>query len=207
MSPRAAAWLAWSLAAVGMLLVALTLLLILLGRSTPLAEGWVSWRAQAILSLGLIGTPILGGLLASRRPENPYGWLWLVLGISFGLVTFAQVYAAYALAADPGSLPGPRIAGTLVAGVGWSVSMIVLPFVFLLFPTGRLPSRRWRFVAWFVLVAGAVLLSVVPFGPGEGGFAPVENPLGVGGGIGKAITIFAVAAVMVIFVGIVLSAL
>ncbi len=207
MSTRAASRLAWTLTAVGLLLVATTLLLILLGGSTPLPEGWVSWRAQAILSTGLIGAPILGGLIASRRPENPYGWLWLIFGISSALATFAQVYAAYALVAEPGSLPAPRIVGTLMAGVGWFVFVTLLPLLLLLFPTGHPPSRRWRFVVWAVVVAAVVLSTAGPFLHGVGGFAPVENPLGVGGTVGEALTVLVFAAVMVIFAAIVLSAL
>jgi hypothetical protein len=70
----AAAWLGWSLYAAAFSLLALALLLIVLGWSTPLPGGWVSWQGQAIYTVGLIGVPVLGGLVASRRPENPYGY-------------------------------------------------------------------------------------------------------------------------------------
>src|SRR4028119_861389 len=95
MSARAASWLAWSLVAVSLLITILGLLLIFLGWSTPLPEGWTPWHGQAILALGMSGAPILGGLIASRRPENPYGWLWLGFDMGFALLLLAQVYAAY----------------------------------------------------------------------------------------------------------------
>src|SRR3712207_6042154 len=94
--------LAWSMCALCLSLMAFSLLLIVLGWSTPLPRGWSPWRDQAISLIGFIGAPILGGLIASRRPENPYGWLWLGLGLSFALVGLAEPYAAYALVVEPG---------------------------------------------------------------------------------------------------------
>src|SRR5215207_8876879 len=74
MSHRAAARLAWLLCAVGLLsLASMTLLLIFLGLSTALPAGWTPRWEQVISAVGVIGAPILGGLIASRRPENPYG--------------------------------------------------------------------------------------------------------------------------------------
>ncbi len=80
MSTRAASWLAWSVCTVTLLILALSLLLILLGWSTPLPKGWTPWRDQAVSLVGIIGAPILGGLIASRRPENPYGCCGSALG-------------------------------------------------------------------------------------------------------------------------------
>ena len=70
-SSGTAAWLAWSVCAVSLLLMAFSLLLVLLGWSTPLLKGWTPWRDQAISLVGVIGAPVLGGLIVSRRPENP----------------------------------------------------------------------------------------------------------------------------------------
>jgi hypothetical protein len=207
MSRRTAAWLAWSVCTVGLLLLALSLLLILLGFSTPLPQGWIPWQGQAISTVGLIGAPVLGGLVASRRPHNPYGWLWLGLSLSLALLLFAQVYAAYSLVAQPGSLLAPRTVGTVLAGVGWTVGITLVPFLLLLFPTGRLPSRRWRFVAWAVVVSGAVALAPGPLLPGRTGFVPIENPLGAGGTVGEAITILVYGAVVVVLIAIVPSTL
>jgi hypothetical protein len=146
MSTRAAAWLAWSVCAAALAVFGLSLLLIFLGWPTPLPERWVSWQGQTIQTAGFIGVPILGGLVASRRSENLHGWLWLGLGLSGAILQLAGSYAAYALVVKPDSLPAPRTVSHLL-GVGWGLAFILLPFLLLLFPTGRMPSRRWRRVA------------------------------------------------------------
>ncbi len=206
MSRRAASWVAWSVCAAVLMLFSLSLLFVFLGWSTPLPKRWVSWQGQIITTAGFIGAPILGGLVASRRPENLYGWLWLGLGLSASLLQLAGSYAAYALVVEPGSLPAPRAVGQ-VLGMAWGTGIILLPFLLLLFPTGRLPSQRWRPVAWTVLVAGAVLLISGPFTPGNSGIGPFENPLGARGVVGEAIVYISAAAVFAIFVAVVLSAL
>jgi hypothetical protein len=160
---RAASWLAWSLCAAILLILASSLLLIVLGWSTPLPKGWTPWRDQALSVFGVLGAPILGGIVASRRPESPYGWLWLGFGLSLALVQLSEPYAAYSLIAEPGSLPAPRAASGLLEGLGFVVAITLLPFLLLLFPTGRLPSQRWRPVAWIVLAAGATGVTLGPF--------------------------------------------
>jgi len=108
-SARTAVWLAWVVCAVTLLVSALVLLVILLGWSTPLPQGQTPWREQTISLVGIVGAPVLGGLIASRRPENPYGWLWLVFGLGLALQLLAESYAAYALVVEPGSLPSPGL--------------------------------------------------------------------------------------------------
>ena len=205
MNRHAAARLAWSVCATALVLFGLSLVLVFLGWSRPLPKGWVPWQGQIITTVGFMGAPVLGGLIASRRPDNLYGWLWLGLGLSAALVQLAESYAAYALVAEPGSLPAPRAVGQ-VLGMAWGIGIILLPFLLLLFPTGRLPSRRWRPVAWAVLVAGAVLLMIGPFLPGES-IGAFKNPLSVGGLVGEAIVLTSVAVVFTIFGVLVLSAL
>jgi hypothetical protein len=163
MGRRTAARLAWSVCAVILLVLASSLLLIVLGWSTPLPKGWTPWRDQTVNIVGVLGAPILGGIVASRRPENPYGWLWLGFGLSLALVQLSEPYAAYSLIAEPGSLPAPRAASGLLEGLGFVVAITFLPFLLLLFPTGRLPSQRWRPVAWIVLAAGATGVALGPF--------------------------------------------
>ena len=193
MSARASPWIAWSVCAATLLVLALSMLLIVLSWSTPLPRGWMSWRDQTVSLAGIIGAPILGGLIASRRPRNPYGWLWLGFGLGLALQSLAMSYEAYALVVEPGSLAAPRTISHVLE-LGGQAALTLAPLLMLLFPTGRLPSRRWRPLVWTSTTAGAVLLALVLF---------FDNPDQVGG----AISIAAVAVVSVIFASIFLSAL
>jgi hypothetical protein len=192
MSRHTAAWLAWAVCAMSLLILASSLLLIVLGSSMPLPRGWTPWQDQAVSVVGILGLPILGGLIASRLPENPYGWLWLGFGLGLALQQLAEPYAAYALV-EPGSLVAPRTISQILER-GGPLALVLAPFLFLLFPTGRLSSRRWRPVAWAAAMAGVVLLVLTIFYP---------SPDQAGGMIAAA----AVAAVGVIFGVIIISAL
>ncbi len=103
-----------------------------------------------------LAVPVVGFVLASRRPGNRIGWLFLAAGLGLALSAFCVPYALRALVAAPGSLP----AGQAVAWLGNWVFVIqtaVLSYLLLLFPTGRLRSRRWRPAAWFLAVVFALV--------------------------------------------------
>jgi hypothetical protein len=127
------------------------------------------------------------------------------LGLSLAFVGLAEPYAAYALIAEPGSLPAPRMVHKVLA-LGWVVLIALVPFVLLLFPSGRLPSQRWRFLGWVVIVAGAALIPLAFFSP-DSGQGPVNVPFSVGGAVGKAMSAIALGAIMIIFASIILSGL
>ena len=185
--------LAWLLCTLTLLIMASSLLLILLGSSTPLPQSSTPWRDQAVSVVGLVGAPILGGLIASRRPRNPYGWVWLAFGVGLALQQLGSSYAAYALVVGPGSLLAPRTISQIL-GAGGAAGLGLVPFLLLLFPTGWLPSRRWRPLAWAAAVCGAgLVVLVLSFG------APDQ--------VGGAISILTFAVVTVIFVSVLLSAL
>jgi len=193
MTDRALSRLAWSVCALTLLFLAASLLLILLGWSTPLPQGVTPWRDQAVLLAGLIGAPILGGLIASRRPRNSYGWVWLAFGLSLVVQQAAHTYAAYARWVEPGSLMAPLTIAH-VFGLGNQAALGLAPFLLLLFPTGRLPSRRWRPLAWISALSGvAIAVLVFIFG----------SPDKVGG----VVSIAAVATVSVILGTFILSAI
>jgi hypothetical protein len=148
---RALARLAWAGCALTLSILALSLLLSLLAWPPPL-------RDQAVSLAGIVGAPVLGGLIASRRPENPYGWLWLGFGLGLALQLLGQSYAAYARV-EPGSLAAPPPISHLL-GSGGPLALTCVPFLLLLFPTGRLPSRRWRPLAWIAVTSGAALVAL-----------------------------------------------
>ncbi len=197
-------WLAWSLCALELGLLGLSVLLAYLGRPAPLLEESAPWYGQAIFAAGIAGAPVLGALIAVRRPRNPYGWLWIGFGLAQAVLAFGANYAEYA--ALTGSLPAPGTAAA-AASMGWVLWVALMPFLMLLFPDGRLPSERWRFVAWTVVAAGAVCLALGPLMPGQSGVASIENPFGLGGRAGVVVSALVIAGVFVIFGCTILSAL
>jgi signal transduction histidine kinase len=131
--------------------------------SVGLVDAEAGLNSFPLITLGCLLGALIGALVATRQPRNPIGWLFLVgqLGTGVGLV--AQAYAFRVL--RDGAL-GPPLAGqlaTVVAsalGASWALS--ILAAVFLLFPDGSLPSRRWRPVLWALpLPQLAILVSTV----------------------------------------------
>jgi hypothetical protein len=105
-----------------------------------------------------VAVPVAGFVLASRRPANRIGWLFLAAGLALGLSGFSNPYALHALVADRGSWPAGQAFAWLSNWI-WMIAVAALAFLFLLFPTGRLRSRRWRPAAWFA--GGAFALATV----------------------------------------------
>jgi signal transduction histidine kinase len=113
-----------------------------------------AWSFSAVFGQVVnLAVPVVGFVLASRRPGNRIGWLFLAGGLAVELRGFSYVYALHALVAAPGSWPAGRVFGWLFNWV-WVVPLAVLALVFLIFPTGRSP--RWRPVGWFVVSALAL---------------------------------------------------
>jgi hypothetical protein len=132
----------------------------------PLATGAIAWST-------------VGAIVASRRPENPVGWILWAMGLLTGVALFAGQYATYALLVRPGFLPGSELVGLLSSWI-WVPIIGLLIFLLLLFPNGQPPTRRWRPVAWIggaVIAMGAINEALVP-GTIDG-LAPLRNPLGI----------------------------
>src|SRR5215212_2185352 len=179
MSIRAATYLAWALCALSLALTALSLLLLVLNLSHPNTHIYAPWLDNTVTTVFF---STVGALVASRRPENPVGWLLCLYGLVITISHFIAQYAIYALLAQPNSLPAGE---ALVCIVSWILPIIIglQVFYILLFPNGRLPGRRWRWLAW--LTVAFILVGVISsaFSPGAlmGVLGPIENPLGIEG--------------------------
>jgi hypothetical protein len=101
----------------------------------------------------LIAVPVVGFILTSRRPGNRVGWICLGTGLVVGLGFFCDRYGRGGLVAAPGSLPAARAAAWFANSAWTTIPAAGLAFILLLFPDGRLYSRRWRPAAWFVAAA------------------------------------------------------
>jgi signal transduction histidine kinase len=158
------------------MLTALSLLLLASNLAHPgvyIFDSWIEYTVS-VVALSTVGV-----VIASRCPENPIGWIFCMIGLLGGLRHLSAQYASYALLAAPGSLPGGEAAAWLTSWL-WVCYLGLYVFLGLLFPHGRLPTSRWRWVSWpsaGVVLTGAVL---VAFSPGSvHGLGPIQNPLGI----------------------------
>jgi signal transduction histidine kinase len=158
MRAQTARWLAGGIAAGSIALMAGGLVLSYADRHA-LSAAQTNWDfPDVFMDVVNVGVPVLGYVLASRRPANRLGWLSLVAGLALALSGFASPYALHALVVDPGSLPAGRAVAWLSNWI-FVIQVGALAFLLLLFPTGRLRSRRWLPAAWFV--AGVYALTAL----------------------------------------------
>jgi hypothetical protein len=107
-----------------------------------------SGPSTVTLATLIVSFSVVGALIASHRPENPIGWIFLAEGFLYGLLSAGEEYAIYAFLTNPGSLPLGAEFSWLVKWI-WAPGLgLLLVFLPLLFPDGHLLSRRWRWVAW-----------------------------------------------------------
>ncbi|MDP8950185.1 MAG: histidine kinase [Actinomycetota bacterium] len=161
--------------AFSVVLVALSAVLLVLNRNVedPVAPYWLNLAASA-LALSTVGA-----LLASRRPENPIGWLLGASGLLYAVLVAVGEYGAYALLTEGGSMPGGVVAAWLGSWL-YVLGANLVVYSFLLFPDGRLPSPRWRAVAWLVAFAICLDTASLALIPGTlYGYPGVENPFGI----------------------------
>jgi hypothetical protein len=177
-TPRAASWLAWSLWALSVALTALSLLLLALIRSHPGTHIFDWWLGNSTIVIDAT----VGAIVASRRPENPVGWLLCLSGVATSTSTFTSQYAIYALLAEPNSLPAGEAMAWIAAWMLPIMNGLQVAYL-MLFPTGRLPSRRWRWLAWLTVAYILVGALIAAFSPGAhlGALGPIRNPPGIDG--------------------------
>ncbi len=155
-SQRLPTWLAWALCTLTLMLTALNFLLIALnvGSNVPAYVFWPELTSIAV------GYSVIGAIIASRLPNHPIGWICCAIGLIAAVDHFGGEYSLYALLALPHPLPGGE-AMLWLQGWFWMLFVGLIVFLLLLFPTGRLPSSRWRPFAWVsgAVIAGGVIWS------------------------------------------------
>ncbi len=136
---------------------------------------------ELVLLATIVVFPLVGLLILRQHPRNRVGWLLEGVGVVWGTAGLVDVYAAYGLVVAPGSVPGAAVAAALTEGA-WAPGIASMgTLLVLLFPDGRLPSPRWRAVAWVSVVAPVLVAVVIAVRPGRSSEGPVPglvNPLG-----------------------------
>jgi signal transduction histidine kinase len=164
-----------------------TAVLGLAGVSLTVAE----WRdlvlADAFPNLGSALAGIVYALLGAlivRRAQNVIGWMLQFVGLMFAVISAGSGYAVLGIVTHPGQLAVPELTGS-IAEWAFVASEIVLGYLLFFFPTGAIPSPRWRPVLIVGIAAGAVttigfVLNPVEYGvPAPGGAVRFLNPAGI----------------------------
>jgi hypothetical protein len=157
--------------------------------------GFLSASARIFPSLGTIVLLALlaltfstvGAVVASRRPENPIGWIFCAGGLILSVTVSAENYTEYALNASTGSLPGAQYAAWIASWALPLTLLLVATMLFLLFPDGKLSFREWGFVAWTAVVASVVVALGEGLGRSNLGtdYGSMGNPFAVEGVVGN----------------------
>lgn len=136
---------------------------------------------DALLAVPFAVFGVVGALIAERRPGNILGWLCCAVGVAIGVYYLSSYYGQHVLH-DGGGGATVTVAAWLAA---WTPAVglgVLLVFVPLTFPTGALPSRRWRPVGWSAagVIATATVAAALQQGPVDEDL-PVRNPLSLSG--------------------------
>jgi signal transduction histidine kinase len=165
----------WYLAGGGLILVVPTMFLTI--RNGSLSED-AFFIPLAIVMMA--GWTVVGALLASRNRKNPIGWLMMAFGLGFLLGGLLEELSTYAFQTNPGSLPFASFY-PWVASWSFVVVLTPVPLLLLLYPTGGVPSKRWRPLLWAIPIASAlaIVTTIVRTDPLYAGDLRIPNPTGV----------------------------
>jgi hypothetical protein len=173
--------LAWALFALSLALSAAGVALLAQVPGEVLDRAGNSFALSTLFVAILLVFGLVGAVVASRLPTNPIGWLFLALALIEGVFELAFGYTHYSLHAGHGALPGEVWMAWLS---NWTspLSPPLLVAALLLFPDGRPPSPRWRWVLWACPLLIVLALAQYAFAPGPlDEFPAVTNPVGIEG--------------------------
>jgi signal transduction histidine kinase len=161
---RRATWIAWSSCVVSVAGAVGALVVDLPG---PSPDPLLAFGLIAFLSFSIVGA-----VLASRRPDSWIGWIFCGIGLFLAAGSFSSEYANHALIVRQGSVPGGGVASWVSTWTWPPGFVLIFTFLLLLFPTGHLPSARWRPVAW--LSGLAMVLTTIPVAVAAW---PIQGPI------------------------------
>jgi hypothetical protein len=168
---RRRTWVAWSM--LGVFLAGYGVGVLLLAARGQLLE-------DSTFLLGFAAFMAVGTIIVAHRPGNAVGWIFSAIGLLTAAGVLATEYAARANLGRPGAPPGAVLAAWYASWWWYPTLALVLVFVPLLFPTGRLLSARWRPVAVAAAVAtmGITALSALTPTLIDENYT-VRNPIGL----------------------------
>jgi hypothetical protein len=155
----------WVAAGIWALILAIAAVIVALKTAGWQGAGDTNDTTGIALFLALFAFATMGALVAARVPQNAIGWIFLAIPLGGALAGITENLAFQGLYHDPGSVPGALAFGWVYAWV-WYPTVGLLGFVLLLYPTGTVPGRRWRPLAWALGVVLTVMTLGYMFYPG-----------------------------------------
>jgi hypothetical protein len=172
MSARVAFWLAWSLAGVSVAMFLASVALYVLAHSSQEAPSTGGALSALLIYVPFLAFPIVGALITSRHPKNPVGWICLAVGLFWMLIAVGDQYETESTVVIDALTQAIWVPPVGLLGI----------YLILLFPDGKLPSRRWRPLAWLSGVVMVLASLGITFAPGPlEGHPGVRNPFGLEG--------------------------
>ncbi len=149
--------------------------------------GATEWGSGGLGNIVFVATMLgfagVGAVVIARQPRNTVGWIMLGIGAVEAVTGAVEGYARYrGLLTEAGSVAGGDVLLAFMAGTWVLVIGPLGTFLILLFPDGRLPSPRWKPVAYLSGFAIAAIYLLILFAPGtfaDVGFPKITNPLGI----------------------------
>jgi hypothetical protein len=201
MKPRRLIWLARALWGFVVASLAVTAMLAVADRAGTAAQGGAFTFVPFTAFVLTFST--VGALIVARQPGNPIGWLLVGCAVGDSLAGLTNGYSSYGLAARPGELPGVTLAAWASSWMFLTGAGPATTFLLLLFPTGSVPSRRWRLVGWLAGAGMALIVAGSALAPGPIGGnrdAPI-NPVGIPDG-GQVLSVVGAIGFVAFFVAI-----
>jgi hypothetical protein len=168
----------WALAAASsaLCIAGLVVLFMSLGPQVPPP----AWGFRGFTLIFGVSFVAVGFVVARNRPDNSIGWVFLIAGLLASVQFLGEQFADYAYYVRPGATAG-HLAAWITGWIWtWAVGLMAI-YLLLLYPTGRLLSRRWRPVAWLAPAAIAVASAAIAVSPGRLPNIGIANPFGMRG--------------------------
>ena len=150
---------------------------LVLAWDVPMQPTEFGTRGYAIVWSLVVGG--VGAVLASRRPQNPIGWIFCGLGVLAGILAFTSEYARWAIEARHGIPPAGVYAAWLIEWI-WIPLITGLSVAAAIFPDGRFLTPGWRRAMWAAIAISLVPTALNAVIPRLTVYSGLDNPFGVG---------------------------
>jgi hypothetical protein len=181
---RARSGAAYGALAVTLVFAAVAAGLYVATRSTHVDLGGQSRVIDAAFGAVAAVFAAVGAVIVVRRPGNTVGWLFAGIGLLLSFTSLAEQFAIYAIVGRSSPLRGGATAAWIQSWSTLSTVTFGLALLLLVFPEGRLLTRRWRVVSWIVGAGFCCFFSgyLIDPGPLTSPFSAVDNPFGIAAG-------------------------